>query len=169
MHDYFAERNKWYSVSKKLLAVYNDGSHSIKSPCGSVTWEKNGVIHRNEDKPAFINGNGTLAWYKNGEQHRLRGPAVIGANGTLYWYKNGKLHRDSGLPAYIGANGKLQWRKNGRKHRVSGPAIIHPNNKHEYWIDGVEITKEVKSWLKTRQYTYPFTPEQQVEFTFTFG
>jgi hypothetical protein len=59
--------------------------------------------------------------------------------------------------------------KNHLWHRTTGPAVIYSNTYHEYWINGVNITEEVKSWLKTRKYKYPFTPEQQVEFTLTFG
>jgi hypothetical protein len=91
------------------------------------------------------------------------------SDGTLAWLKNGSLHRDDDKPAIIDADGTLEWHKNGLLHRTTGPAIIRSNNKKEYWINGVEITSEVKSWLKTRKYKAPFTPEQQVEFTLTFG
>jgi hypothetical protein len=69
----------------------------------------------------------------------------------------------------IWPNDTLVWWKNGLRHRTTGPAIIYPNNKHEYWVNDIEITKQVDSWLKTRKYKAPFTPEQQVEFTLTFG
>jgi hypothetical protein len=69
----------------------------------------------------------------------------------------------------IGSDGSLEWWKNGQWHRTTGPAVNRTNKKKEYWINGNNITKEVESWLKTRKYTYPFTPEQQVEFVLTFG
>jgi hypothetical protein len=123
-----------------------------------------------DDKPSYISPNGTLYWYKNGKIHRDGDkPAEIYANGSLAWYKNGDWHRDGDKPALIWADGLLAWYKNGLLHRTTGPAVIWPNNEHEYRINGVDVTKEVKSWLKTRKYRVPFTPEQQVEFTLTFS
>jgi hypothetical protein len=170
MNTYLAEQELWYPVSSELMASYNDGSHSKKYINGSLEWVKNGEWHRDDDKPAVIGAGGLQAWIKNGLAHRDGDkPAWIWDDGTLTWYKNGVHHRDGDKPAWIGADGTLLWYKNGLKHRTTGPAVIHPNNEHEYWINGVEITSEVKSWLETHQYTYPFTPEQQVEFTSTFG
>jgi hypothetical protein len=105
-----------------------------------------------------------MAGYRDGDK-----PAEVWADGTLAWYKNGLWHRDGDKPAVIHANGTLAWWKNGKRHRATGPARIHPNKKKEYYINGVNITKEVESWLKSRKYKYPFTPEQQVEFTLTFS
>jgi hypothetical protein len=146
MHEYLKERDLWWPVSPELMASYNDGSHTEKRASGSLGWFINGIRHRDSDKPAEIWATGLLVWYKNG-----------------YW------HRDGDKPAYIDADGTLEWYKNGERHRTTGPAVIYPNNKYEYWVNDIEITSEVKSWLKTRKYTYPFTPEQQVEFTLTFS
>jgi hypothetical protein len=146
MNDYLKERELWWPVSPELMASYIDGSHTEKYSDGTLGWYKNDKWHRDGDKPAYI-----------------------GADGTLIWCKNGLRHRDGDKPARIWADGNLHWYKNGLRHRTTGPAVIHPDNKKEYWINGVNITKEVKSWLKTRKYKYPFTPEQQVEFVLTFS
>ena len=61
-----------------------------------------------------VDEQGTTCWYKNGELHRLDGPAVIYANGTEEWYQNGELHRDDG-PAVINADGTEEWFKNGKQ------------------------------------------------------
>ena len=160
----------WWPVSSKLMAIYNDGSHSFEDAMGSLLWVKNDFRHRDGDKPARIHKDGTLVWYKNGEQHRDGDkPAVIWADGTLVWRKNGKVHRDLDKPALIEATGSLEWYKNGKRHRACGPAVIWPDNTPEYWINGVSITSEVNAWLKSRKYKAPFTPEQQVEFTLTFS
>jgi hypothetical protein len=129
------------------MASYKDGSHTEKRANGALLWLKNRQFHRDGDKPASIRADGT----------------------QVSWWKNGQLHRDDDKPAAICAEGTLEWWKNGLRHRVTGPAVIHPNNKHEYWINGVNITEEVKSWLKSRKYKAPFTPEQQVEFVLKFG
>jgi hypothetical protein len=169
MNEYLAERELWWPVSSEVMASYKDGSHTKKSPDGSLHWFKNGLRHRDGDKPAVITTYGTLIWYKNGKKHRDGDlPAEICADGTLIWANDGKQHRDGDKPAWIHANGTLVWRKNGNLHRNTGPAVIYLKNK-EYWINGVDITDEVEIWLKSRKYKYPFTPEQQVKFTLTFG
>jgi hypothetical protein len=170
MNEYLVERKLWWPVSPELMASYTDGSDTEECPSGILQWRKRGELHRDGDKPAYISADGTLGWYKNGDYHRDGDkPAIINVDGTLIWYKNGLLHRDNDKPSLIHADGHLEWYKNGKQHRVTGPAVINQNNKKEYWVNGVEITNEVKSWLKTRKYKYPFTPEQQVEFTLTFG
>jgi len=170
MKEYLSEQAKWWPVSPELIASYRDGSHTEEWNHGTLAWSKNGDLHRDGDNPAMIYGDGTLEWYKNGLRHRDGDkPTMIDADGTLKWWKNGDWHRDDDKPAVIGADNTLGWLKYGLRHRVNGPAIIHSDNKHEYWINGVEITKEVNSWLKTRKYKYPFTPEQQAEFQLTFG
>jgi hypothetical protein len=170
MKKYLAERAKWWPVSPELIASYRDGSHTRNFGNRELAWFKNDEYHRDGDKPAIIRADGTLAWLKNGQYHRDGDkPAYITSTGVLDWYKNGKWHRDGDLPARIGYDNTLDWRKNGKLHRITGPAVIFPNNKHRYWINGTEITKEVKSWLKTRKYKHPFTPEQQAEFQLTFG
>jgi hypothetical protein len=147
MHDYLKERELYWSMSSELMASYRDGSHTEEWTNGTLLWLKNRQFHRDGDKPASIRADGT----------------------QVSWWKNGQRHRDGDKPAFIDANGQLIWWKNDKLHRVTGPAVIYPNNKHQYWINGVDITKEVKFWLKTRKYKAPFTPEQQVEFTLTFS
>jgi hypothetical protein len=146
MNEYLKERDLWWPVRAKLMASYRDGSHTEVWQDGTLLWIKNRVSHRDGDKPAAIYAEGTLGWYKNDE-----------------------LHRDGDKPAWITAAGTLEWCKNGLRHRTIGPAVIYSNKKKEYWINGVDITEEVNSWLKTRKYKAPFTPEQQVEFALTFG
>jgi hypothetical protein len=145
MNDYLKERELWWPVSPELMASYKDGSHTEELGDGTLRWFKNDRLHRDGDNPAWIYQDGTLAWFKNNQRHR-----------------------DGDKPAWIGANGTIIWYKNGQRHRMTGPATINQTFKF-YWVNGIEITSEVESWLKTRKYKYPFTPEQQVEFTLTFG
>ena len=170
MNEYLKERKLWWPVSPKLMASYRDGSHASKTADGTLIWYKNDDFHRNGDKPAVIYWDGTLVWFKNNLRHRDDDmPAFIYADGSLGWWKNGQRHRDGDRPAVIYWNGSLTWYKNGQIHRTTGPAVIHSNNKHEYWINGVNITAKVNAWLKTRDYLHPFTLEQQVEYTLTFS
>ena len=146
MNNHLKERELWWPVSPDLMASYNDGSHTNKTADGSIGWFKNGRHHRDGDKPAAID-----------------------ANGALRWFKNGVYHRDGDKPAVIWRSGRLEWFKNGLRHRISGPAILHSRNGCEWYLNNKHITREVKEWLKDNQYTYPFTLEQQVEFSLTFG
>jgi hypothetical protein len=72
---------------------------------------------------------------KEGEYHRLSGPAYIS---HIYeyeiWYKDGEYHRDNG-PALIQRNTKV-WFKNGKLHNLAGPAIVSGGTPPKYFIDG---------------------------------
>ena len=162
--------DKWWPVSQELMDSYRDGSHTKEWPDGTLEWYKNDQLHRDGDLPARILADGTLEWYKNGQPHRDDDkPASVWYDGPLMWFKNGQKHRNGDKPARILNGGTLEWYCNNKLHRVSGPAVFDANGSTEYWVNGVEITNEVKSWLKTRKYKHPFTPEQQVEFTLTFS
>jgi hypothetical protein len=49
-----------------------------------------------------------IIFLKDGEYHRLDGPAVDHSNGDKIWYKEGDLHRIDG-PAVEWANGNKEW------------------------------------------------------------
>jgi hypothetical protein len=51
---------------------------------------------------------------KDGELHRLDGPAVEWPNGYKAWYENGIIHRIDG-PAIERSDGYKDWWKNGIK------------------------------------------------------
>lgn len=55
---------------------------------GNKQWFKNGQLHR-LDGPALIHTDGTQCWVNNNEIHRLDGPAIIYPDGTQYWYIHG--------------------------------------------------------------------------------
>ena len=76
---------------------------------------------------------GTKRWKdKNGQPHRLDGPATECANGDKYWFQCGKLHRLDG-PAMEGADGRKLWYQNGKLHRLDGPATIYDSGRHKEW------------------------------------
>ena len=97
-------------------------------------WYKEGELHR-LDGPAVIYADGAEKWYKEGEPHRLDGPAVKYPNGDEYWYKEGVLHRLDG-PAIIFTDGREKWYKEGKLHRIGGPAVIYPNRKEKWYKEG---------------------------------
>lgn len=60
---------------------------------GTRCWLRNGVRHRDGDKPAVI-GNHYRAWYINGCFHRDgTKPAIIYQDGSLRWYTYGRFQR----------------------------------------------------------------------------
>jgi len=65
-------------------------------------------------------------------------------NGNTFWYSDPEceiVHRENG-PAVEYANGTKVYYQNCKRHRLDGPAIEYDNGDGEYWIDGVQYTKE---------------------------
>jgi len=113
----------------------NDNPTEIDS-YGNKIWRNSaGQYHREGDKPAVINPNGILVYYKEGKCHREGDkPAVIDfISGSVSYYKEGKYHRDGDKPAFILANGTMSYWKEGKCHRDGDkPAIIYPSGIVEY-------------------------------------
>jgi len=138
------------------------GNYEIRlSADGTTTWFKNGLIHRDGDRPAIIHrfykkwyrdgvihrdgdrpahiGKYDKCWYKDGRLHRDVGPAMIYHDENEWecaWYKYGRLHREDG-PAYITSGGLEKWCDDGYVHRDGGPAIIERTRD---WV--------IKTWIK---------------------
>ncbi len=75
---------------------------------------KNGNLHR-IDGPAVEFANGDKEWWVNGQQHREDGPAIENANGIKIWYVNNEMHREDG-PAIEFANGDKEWHIKGKRY-----------------------------------------------------
>lgn len=53
-------------------------------------WLKNGVYHREDDKPAVVNADGSKEWYWAGNRHRENGEAaVISFYGEEQYWEHG--------------------------------------------------------------------------------
>jgi hypothetical protein len=72
---------------------------------------------------------------KEGEYHRLDGPAAEWSNGNKQWCQNGLLHRLDG-PAIEWNDGMKEWWQNGSLHRLDGPAIEYSSGTKEWWKNG---------------------------------
>lgn len=86
----------WYCESHKNIQI----------------WFINNKIHRNNDLPAVIWGNGTNMWFQYGLRHRIGNPAVIYDGGFIY-FEWDKFHRIDG-PAvkskfYKSGFGHFKW------------------------------------------------------------
>jgi len=62
-----------------------------------------------------IDDVGNKRWYKNGELHRVDGPAIEYRYGSKVWCKDGQRHRTGG-PAIEWADGDKEWWVNGKRY-----------------------------------------------------
>ena len=106
---------------------------------GIVRWHKDGQKHR-VDGPAIEWPDGHREWWLNGQKHRVDGPAIEYSDGANEWWLNGQRHRLDG-PAVENTNGYRAWYQNGELHRLDGPAVIL-DEYTEWYINNVEYTKE---------------------------
>ena len=103
------------AVGSVSMEYYNSKGQEHNPDGPAVTWlegplagrmhfYKNGVMHRDGDRPAIITEDGSLSWLIEGKYHRENGPAKIINQGngahSYHWMKNDKLHREDG-PANI--------------------------------------------------------------------
>ncbi len=80
-------------------------------------------------------------WFnKNGDRHRIDGPAVFVKGKYSAWLVNGQRHREDG-PAIEYANGDKSWWVNDKLHRIDGPAIENADGRKEWYIKGKRYTE----------------------------
>jgi len=89
--------------------------------------------------------------YKNGDYHRLNGPAIELYDGTKEWYKEGQRHRTDG-PAIERTNGRKEWWAEGNRHRLDGPAIEWSNGGKEWYIEGKFFSQEKEFKAAVKKY-----------------
>jgi antitoxin component YwqK of YwqJK toxin-antitoxin module len=134
---------------------------------GDLYWQKNGVLHRENDLPSIIIKSGAKYWHINGvpsrldislpyiemsndyKEYRLEngGHKTISHLKEEWFDKNSDYHREDG-PAYIryNENGNIKYEAyylNGKGYRKNGPATIryYENGKIEfegYYLNGKE-------------------------------
>ena len=87
-----------------------------------------------------IETDGRKAWRnKQGQRHRLDGPAIEDADGSKEWYQKGQLHRTDG-PAIEHADGTKYWCQKGQLHRTDGPAVERADGTKEWSVNGRRAT-----------------------------
>jgi hypothetical protein len=108
---------------------------------GEVVWRnKDGEYHR-IDGPAVVRDDGTIMWYKNGCYHRVGGPAITYSDGSKMWFVNGQRHREDG-PAVDDADGQKEWWLKDKRHRLDGPALVFSSGREQYWVNGQQFNKD---------------------------
>ena len=110
---------------------------TMKIENGNKVWRnKQGQLHR-LDGPAFEHADGTKRWYQNGQLHRLDGPAIEYTDGTKRWYQNGQLHRlDGPAVEHAHANGSKEWYQKNQLHRDDEPAIERADGSKFWYVEG---------------------------------
>ena len=134
---YLADKEIFLGGNKKI--INNDSECKIYC-YDKIIYLKDGVLH-NEKGPAYINIEGEMRWYINGELHRINKPAVINKN-TKHeeWFLNGVRHNING-PAINDAYGNKFWYFNGVLHRENRPAIEYFDGRKKYYNNGKPYKK----------------------------
>jgi len=140
---------------KMEMEKLNDNDDYNVNEGGTKWWVKNGLLHRENDKPAVVWADGTKFYYQNGVPHRDGGKPTMEyptrkKTPSTYrikeWCNNqGKLHHpDNDVPAILFSDGSKIYCKNGKFHRENNkPAIERAGGNNHYFIDGVEYFPEV--------------------------
>ena len=74
---------------------------------------------------------------------------TINTTGIKCWWKQGQLHRLDG-PARILPPGRLEYWVDGRLHRLDGPARIYSDGHVEYWINSQEVSEYEYMFITTQ-------------------
>lgn len=61
-------------------------------PNGTVElFDANGKLHNDGDMPACVALDGSQAWFRHGKLHRETGPAFIDGDGTVHYWLDGEF------------------------------------------------------------------------------
>lgn len=152
--NYISIKNNQEFIRKPLV---NDYLYEIiENKNVNKMYLRDGMIHRDDDKPARKYANGDRKYYTNGKLDRVNGPAIVMSSGCREWYQNGLLYRDGGLPSIVNDNGELMWidEKNypsGLFHRDGDkPTHIHSDGKMEWYFKGEFIKSNftrAREWI----------------------
>ena len=129
---------KFSQIIRKLRRNFLNKFTMINDNGNYTSYELNGKLHRENDKPALEWENGDKEWWVNGKCHRENDkPAIEWVYGGKEWYVNGKLHRENDKPAFEGANGNKSWYVNGKLHRENDkPALEYANGDKSWYVNG---------------------------------
>lgn len=120
-------RNKTTLDSEGRVHSFNDEPAKVEGK--SKTWYKHGIVHHDNDKPAFI--------FIEGE---------VGECST--WFVNGEPGRENDKPTYLSGsfgdmNGIQTWTTGGLYHRVVGHTVFHPyQNISQWYLYDLQLTQE---------------------------
>lgn len=102
---FWAEDGKLHSFNDMPSAIraLNTFLFSRSQIFAHLQWSKNGITHRENDKPAIILNNGAKGWYNNGKLSREDDkPAFISNIDNLkIWAVDGLIFRKENKPNFI--------------------------------------------------------------------
>lgn len=128
---------KWFELGNGVVHRENDKPAVLYSS-GAAEWRLNGVFARVNKRHTAISASGVLMW-KNaeGQLHSVDNKyALLTPRGTRQWFRKGVLHNDHG-PAEITTMGTMRWFIDGKLHRVGGyPAVIHSTGSLYFFENG---------------------------------
>lgn len=108
---------------------------------------------------------------KCGVWQRIIGPDNALCDGSSRWYdSNGLPNRDDG-PAMIHPGVCEVWLRDGVLHRVDGPAFVRASGHLQWWVEGNNITQEVRQMIRDKELR-PFkrwTDADRMIFRLRFG
>jgi hypothetical protein len=140
--------------------IFSKDHYKFTSANNTKQWFKNGVLHRDNDKPAFIcevnYGAEKSCWYIDGKLHRDNNkPAIVLCENNVItvkeWYINGECYKkfnDEGQ--FV----KIECLQNEQLHNTDGPAVIKTfyDLKYsgdekvvkEWWVKGIRLNDRNK-------------------------
>ena len=123
--------------------LHRDGDKPavVDDTSGVSRWFIDSELHREGDQPAHVDTTqGIRRWHRHGVLHRDGDkPAIEADDGNRRWFVNGNLHREGDQPAYIDTKqGTRKWYKRGSLHRDGGkPAVEQGEFRWEYYVHNV--------------------------------
>jgi hypothetical protein len=126
----------WYG-GENFYWIYRTCGPSVRGP-GRQEWRESGqlgLLHREGDRPAVVEMDGSCGWWFHGQRHREGDqPAVVQPDGTAEWWYQGQRHREGGRPArvYLIGNGP------GVPGGPGGPVRIEQERRMDFnwWMHG---------------------------------
>ncbi|MHC5796146.1 hypothetical protein ACVXZ4_08315 [Lacisediminihabitans sp. FW035] len=123
---------------------------TIQNSAGTFTY-LNGLPHSEGDEPSHRRTDGSLAWYRHGEPHRMGGPSSTDVDGSEAWYAFGMRHRDGG-PAVTRRNGDVEYHVRGEQYASAASADRATAEQIAALADVIEVepTADLEERLRDR-------------------
>ena len=107
MNEYIPERDDYLSWKDDIdkIPEWDDGTHTELIENVKI-WKINGVIHREDDKPA-----------------KIFVPNDVWSSKELHWVRNGQFYRDDDKPSFINSLGERIWHHRDNYHKPISVSI----------------------------------------------
>jgi hypothetical protein len=120
-----------------------------------ISWYQNGILHRENDKPARVSGKREHVFlfveknlpkpvdiYEQKYIERYDLPCYFWGKVRLEWFKDGVYHREGDKPAIRNDPCYAVWYKKGKKHRDDPEKPVMISGDRACWIvEGKEVMR----------------------------